>query len=125
MPLELDVQDVINLDMITFVHPVYPDWEANVYADQQLSLGLGQHFARCINDYSVAMDVLVETDGPIWGSDHFCFANTGYPAVFGIDAQLWGAPDWDPYYHTAQERIETLDLPYHTECVRGAAAAVA
>ena len=35
------------------------------------------------------------------------------------------APDWNPNYHTPQDRLETLDLAYATEMARGGAAALA
>jgi len=125
IPTNLDVRGVINLDMIAYVAPAYPLWDVNVYSDLLVSSDLGVHFARCVGDYTSCTDYLVQTTEPTYGSDHFWFAQHGYPAVFGIDAQLWGAGDWNPYYHSPQDRIETLDLAYLTDFARAAAAAVA
>jgi hypothetical protein len=125
VPGGVDVQGVINLDMIAFVHPSYPDWDANVFADSTLSLDLGEHVVRTIKDYSTCTEILVGTSVPAWGSDHFWFTQYDYPAVFGIDAQFSSAPDWNPHWHQTTDTIDTLELPYMVEFARGATAGLA
>jgi hypothetical protein len=78
-----------------------------------------------VNDYTLCVDVEVPSEVPIYGSDHFWFAQYGYPAVFGIDAQLQTAPDWYPNYHSTSDRVDNLDLYYMTDFARGATACLA
>lgn len=125
VPQNDDVRGVLNLDMIAFVHPEYLEWDANWYADQTVSLALGQFVGECVQTYTTCTLHLINTQFPQYGSDHYFFAENGYPAVFDIDAQLWNAPDWNPNYHTTRDRIETLDLAYVNEMARGAVAALA
>ncbi len=125
VPNNDDLRAVLNLDMIGYVHPDYPDWDANWYADLGVSLALGEYVQQCVQTYTTCTMYLTVTPGPQYGSDHYWFAANGYPAAFDIDAQLWGAPDWNPHYHSPQDRIETLDLGYATEMARGAVAALA
>lgn len=125
IPYNHDVRAVLNLDMIGYVSPAYPEWDANWYADQTVSFALGQFVGNCVETYTTCTLHLIPTTGPQYGSDHYFFAANGYPAVFDIDAQLWGAPDWNPYYHSPQDLIGTLTLDYLTEMARGAVAALA
>jgi hypothetical protein len=125
IPYNHDVRAVLNLDMIGYVSPAYPEWDANWYADQTVSFALGQFVGDCVETYTTCTLHLIPTSGPQYGSDHYFFAENGYPAVFDIDAQLWGAPDWNPYYHSPQDLIGTLTLEYVTEMARGAVAALA
>lgn len=120
-----DVRAVVNLDMIAFVHPNYPEWDANWYGDEPVSGILAQLVGQCVQDYTSCVWYLTLDPEPVYGSDHYWFANYGYPAVFDIDAQLWNAPDWDPYYHSIDDRLSTLDTEYGTEMARGAVAALA
>ena len=125
IPQNEDLRGVINLDMIAFVHPQYPEWDANWYGDAPVSGALAQHVGQCIQDYTTCVLHLAVEATPRYGSDHYWFAQHGYPAVFDIDARMWGAPDWNPNYHSANDRLATLDLPYATEMARGAVAALA
>jgi Zn-dependent M28 family amino/carboxypeptidase len=125
VPLDEDVRGVVNLDMIAYVHPSYPEWDANWYADIPVSGALGDFVQQCVLDYTTCVPYLTVDSEPTYGSDHYWFASYGYPAVFDIDAQFPSAPDWDPYYHTINDRLSTLNAPYATEMARGAVAAIA
>jgi hypothetical protein len=125
IPQQEDLRAVINLDMIAFVHPNYPEWDANWYGDIPVSGDLAELVGQCVQEYTTCVLHLTLDPEPTYGSDHYWFAGYGYPAVFGIDAQLWNAPDWDPYYHTVNDRLNTLDPPFATELARGAVAALA
>ncbi len=125
IPLNEDVRGVVNLDMIAFVHPYYPEWDANWYTDSTVSAALAQHVGDCVAVYTDCALHLVVQGTPTYGSDHLWFALNGYPAVFDIDAQFRTAPDWNYNYHTPNDRLVTLDLDYATEMARGALAAVA
>jgi hypothetical protein len=125
MPQNDDVRGVFNLDMIAYVHPQYPEWDANWYGDNPVSGALAQHVGQCVQDYTTCVLHLAIEANPRSGSDQYWFAVHGYPAVFDIDARMWSAPDWNPNYHSANDRLSTLDVPYATEMARGAVAALA
>jgi hypothetical protein len=125
IPEHEDLRGVINLDMVAFVHPDYPEWDANWYGDLSASGDLAQLVGQCVQEYTTCVLHLTLEPDPVYGSDHYWFADYGYPAVFDIDAQLWSAPDWNPYYHSVNDRLSTLNVPYATEMARGAVAALA
>jgi hypothetical protein len=125
MPLNEDVRAVINLDMIAYVHPSYPMWDANWYADAPVSGPLSELVVQSVADYTTCLPYLVLEPEPTYGSDHYWFATHGYPAVFDIDAQFPSAPDWDPFYHSPNDLLSTLDVDYATEMARGAVATLA
>jgi len=119
------IAGVLNFDMISYTGS--GGWDTNIYADRNspLESALADLLAQLTDDYSSAYSVRVGTDGPFFGSDHYYFSFYGFPAIFSIDAQLWGAPDFYPWYHSTGDRIERLDLDFGTEVVRGAVAALA
>jgi Iap family predicted aminopeptidase len=62
-----------------------------------------------------------DPQGFIHRSDSGSFIGWGYPAILISE-------DWDdhtPYYHTASDRLSTLDLNYYTSVTRAAIAAIA
>ena len=65
--------------------------------------------------------VLVEAMG---SSDHAPFWNHGYKAICGIEEEAWG-PDFCPWYHTTNDRIEQYPQDYPTCVTMAALAAVA
>lgn len=120
-----NIAGVLNFDMIAYTGPY--GWDTNIYADQNFpeEVALADLLAELTDEYSDAYSIRVNTDGPIYGSDHYYFSYYGFPACFSIDAQMWGAPDWYPWYHTTDDVITHLNLPFVTEVVKGAVAALA
>jgi hypothetical protein len=116
---------VLNFDMISYAGSY--GWDTNIYADQNFpaEMALADLLAQLTDDYTDAYSIREDTDGPVFGSDHYYFSFFGYPAPFSIDAQLWGAPDWYPWYHTTNDQISRLDLDFGTEVVKGGVAALA
>ncbi|UCE20026.1 MAG: M28 family peptidase [Gemmatimonadota bacterium] len=122
---DMDIRGVINLDMIAYVDdPPNDTWDINIYGDSD-SYDLALFFADRVNQHTTAEPLVINTGFEQWGSDHYSFALLGYKAIFAIDAQLWGSPDWTPYYHSDGDTLGTLNLPYATEVVRASIAAVA
>ncbi len=121
----LDIRGVINMDMIAYVDdPPNNTWDINLYGDSQ-SVDLTHFLADMVEQYSEAVPYEIIVANTQRGSDHYPFALKGYEAVFAIDAQLWSAPDWNPYYHSPADTLGTLDVEYATEVVRGVVAATA
>ncbi len=118
-----DVIGCYNLDMIAYrgVDPAPPDlimytnsasqWLAQIYADACL-----EYFPNDLEPI-----VLVEA---LSASDHASFWNHGYHAICGIEEEAWG-PDFCPWYHTSNDRIERYPQDYPTHCATAAIAAVA
>jgi|GEM_PF-2139179 len=113
---------VFNYDMISYAGSY--GWDTNIYSDQNFpaEVALADLLADLTDEYTDAYSIRVNTNGPMSGSDHYYFSLYGFPAPFSIDAQLWSAPDWYPWYHTTDDVIDHLDLPFGTEVVRGAVA---
>ncbi len=120
-----NIAGVLNFDMISYTGSY--GWDTNIYADQNFpaEVALADLLAQLTDDYSDAYSIRVDTDGPVYGSDHYYFSLYGFPAPFSIDAQLWGAPDWYPWYHTTDDVITHLNLPFGTAVVKGAVATLA
>jgi hypothetical protein len=120
-----NVGGVLNFDMIAYEGGY--GWDTNIYSDQTFpaEVVLADLLAFLTDDYSSAFSIRVNTIGPQYGSDHYYFSYYGFPATFSIDAQLWGAPDFYPWYHTTDDVIANLDLDYATEVVKGGVATLA
>lgn len=121
----LDIRGVINFDMIAYVaDPPDNSWDINIYGDDG-SYDLALFLADMVDQYSSAVPYTVNTGSPQYGSDHYPFAGYGYDAIFAIEAKLWGASDWNPYYHSSSDTLGTLNISYATEVVKAGVAALA
>jgi hypothetical protein len=120
-----NIAGVLNFDMIAYTGDY--GWDTNIYGDQHFpaEVALADLLAVSTDDYTSAYSVRVDSDGPQYGSDHYYFSLYGFPAPFSIDAQLWGAPDFYPWYHTTDDVITNLNLAFGTEVVKGAVATLA
>lgn len=120
-----NIAGVLNFDMIAYAGGY--GWDINVYSDQTFpdETALADLFASLTDQYSDAYSIRVNTAGPQSGSDHYYFSYYGFPAPFAIDAQLWSAPDWYPWYHSTNDLITNLDLDYAVQVVKGAIATLA
>ena len=117
---------VFNLDMIAYENvgePILdlhtrPTSSPGYPADRQIA----DTFTDAVGLYglSTALAPMVLTDG-ITYSDHAEFWSRGYAAVLGIEDD----DDFTPYYHTANDKIGTLDQGYFTAFVKAGLATVA
>lgn len=48
-------------------------------------------------------------------SDHYSFTSRGFPAICAIEEDV---EDFNPYYHTANDTVDRLNLPFYTRLVR-------
>jgi hypothetical protein len=120
-----NIAGVLNFDMISYTGGY--GWDTNIYSDQNYptEVVLADLLGTLTDEYTSAYSVRIDTNGPQYGSDHYYFSLYGFPAPFSIDAQLWGAPDFYPWYHTTDDVITHLDLAFGTEVVKGAVATLA
>jgi PKD repeat protein len=113
---------VLNLDMIawdksggpvlrlhtrTSGNPGYP-------ADKQIA----DQFIAVVNDYGLGglLEPLLDPDG-ISASDHYSFWVEGIPGILAIEDDL---NDFNAYYHTANDKLDKLNLGYFTNFVKAA-----
>ncbi len=108
------IHAVINMDMIAW------DGDGDMAVEIHSSL---QASSDVLSDYIVEIDGLYELatvpDIKIPGttaSDHSRFWNNGYAAVLLIEEYYGG--DFNPYYHSEDDRIAILNMPYFHEMAR-------
>ncbi len=120
-----NIAGVLNFDMISYAGTY--GWDTNIYSDVNFpaEVALADLLAELTDLYTDAYSIRINTVGPTGGSDHYYFSYYGFPAPFSIDAQLWGAPDWYPWYHSTDDVITHLDLDFGTEVVKGGVATLA
>lgn len=79
-------------------------------------------FAQVVGAYAIGkLEVTVHADYDRY-SDSVAFWDVGYPAVLAIEDE---DEEWNPYYHTRGDTLETLNLPYFTCYVRAAVGTLA
>lgn len=103
-----DIQGVINLDMIAW------DGNADKVCDVHTgnvgtSRSLADLLVRVDSLYSLPIVPIYRTPGTT-ASDHASFWNMGYGAILLIEA-YYGS-DFNPYYHSTQDRVDKFDLYY-------------
>ena len=118
------IAGVLNLDMIGWDGIEGPD--IDLHADQSVagSLDLAQLFAGVVDAYDLQLVPEVVPDG-IGASDHASFWRYGYAAILGIEDYYPRPADFNPHYHTDQDRLDALDLEYLVEYAKAAIATFA
>jgi hypothetical protein len=115
------IQAVLNLDMLGYNTP-------NTAATVELhtryanggDLAIAYLFRDAISAYQIPLTPQIVQDGLSF-SDHSPFWDEGYPAILAIE-------DWDdhtPYYHTTNDQLENLNMPYYTNFTKAALATFA
>ncbi|MBN2384049.1 M20/M25/M40 family metallo-hydrolase [bacterium] len=115
---KLDVLAVINFDMIAWdtVNGPIIELHANKQNVPQ-SMELAEYMASVIETYQLNLTTQLIGNGT-GASDHAPFWDYGIPAILGIE----DFNDFNDYYHTVNDRLEYLNLPYFTEFVKAALA---
>ncbi len=118
-----DVVGCYNFDMIAYRGTDPAPADLIIYTDTG-----SQWMATILED--AALEFLPNDIEPvvvheaISASDHASFWNHGYDAILGIEEEAWG-PDFCPWYHTSNDRIEQYPQDYPTHCTMVGIAAVA
>jgi len=118
-----DVIACFNLDMIAYAgdDPYPPD--LIIYTNNS-SMEYAQLMEDAVLEYVpqyIEPVILIDTIG---ASDHAAFWQYGFQAILGIEEEAWG-PDFCPWYHTTQDRIEQYPQDYPTYITQATVAAVA
>jgi hypothetical protein len=112
-----DIIAVINLDMIAYTDFLPEDLDI---IGNPSSEWLINCFSSTAKKYTLLDIFKIVNPSFIW-SDHASFWNSGYSAICGIE----DANVPNPYYHTTQDTIDTLNLDFMTEAVKASLATVA
>ena len=109
-----NIAGVLNLDMIAWNTPLSsPDIDVHADSSIPATLDLAHLFADVVDAYGMDLIPQVVPNGT-GASDHSSFWNYGYTAVLGIEDNS----DFNPYYHTTNDLLSILDIPYFTDFVR-------
>lgn len=112
-----NILGVLNLDMIAWNTPQSsPDIDLHAKSSLPQTLQLAQLFADVVDVYDLNLIPEIVPNG-ISASDHASFWNYGYTAILGIE-DYSGSHDFNPYYHTSNDRLQYLDLAYFTDFVK-------
>ncbi|MGC8826596.1 MAG: M28 family metallopeptidase, partial [Anaerolineae bacterium] len=111
------IAGVINLDMLGWDGDGRPEFDVHAGAPGSASALLGSQLAGVTLQYALPISVEVRL-GPraMEWSDHAPFWHEGYPAVLLIEDE----EDFNPYYHTPQDRAVHLAPEYFTAGARAA-----
>jgi len=112
-----DIIAVINLDMIAYTNFLPEDLDI---IGNPSSEWLINYFSSMAKTYAILDTLKIVNSSFIW-SDHSPFWNRGYSAICGIE----DANVPNPYYHTTQDTIDTLNLDFMTEAVKASLATAA
>ncbi|MEM5563797.1 M28 family peptidase [Psychroserpens sp. AS72] len=119
-----NILGVLNMDMIGYDgDPVGQpgDNEFDIdYRNIANSVAMKNDILSVLNTYTFDLTV-IEVNPGTTASDHasFWFANGGAnPFSAVLVGESWETDDETPFYHSAQDRFATLDMPYLTEMVK-------
>ena len=115
-----NILGVLNLDMIAYDSDDQPILELHAGTGPG-SIAIANLFSDVVDTYDLDLVPEIITVGATTRSDHASFWNYGYSAILGIE-------DWDdftPYYHTTNDQLSSLNIPYFTEFVKASVGTVA
>ena len=116
-----NILGVLNLDMIAWNTPGSSrDIDLHANASMPATLALAQLFAEVVADYNVNLIPGIVPNGS-GASDHASFWQYGYTAILGIE----DFADFNPRYHTVNDRLQYLDMDYYTDFVKASIATFA
>lgn len=118
-----NILGVLNLDMIGWnTLNSSPDIELHATNSIPPTLQLAQLFADVVDVYDLGLVANIIPNGT-GASDHASFWDYGYTAILGIENYTGG--DFNPYYHTTQDRLAVLDMAYFTDFVKASLGSLA
>ncbi|MDY7076132.1 MAG: M28 family peptidase [Chloroflexota bacterium] len=124
-----DILGVLNLDMIGWDAEGGPDIDLHSHLPgvEDDSDRLADLFAAVVDVYGLDLEPQIVKDGTRF-SDHSRFWDQGYAAILAIedyynaDESPAQPRDWNTNYHTANDRLSTLNLAYFREYARASLA---
>lgn len=115
-----NIVGVLNLDMIAY------DSDADSVIELHAGTGAGSIaiaslFTDVVDTYDIDLVPQIITYGATDRSDHASFWGHDYDAILAIED--W--QDFTPYYHTTNDQLSTLNIPYFTEFVKASVGTIA
>ena len=114
-----NILGVLNMDMIGYDGDAVGqpgDNEFDIdYRNIAGSVAMKNDILAVLNTYTFDLNV-IEVNPGTTASDHASFWAAGYTAL--LVGESWETNDQTPFYHSAQDRFATLDLPYLNEMVK-------
>jgi hypothetical protein len=113
---------VLNLDMIAYNTQSAPKQRLHTRAPANpgysADRAIANTFIDVVNNYGMAgsLQPIITSDGDT-GSDHSSFWDKGFAAIMVIEDD-WN--NFNPYYHTASDKLQYLNLAYCTVHVKAA-----
>jgi len=101
---------VLNMDMIAY--DGNNDGTVEIHSGTMgSSQAIGNFLNSNITAFNLPLTAQIITSGSTSGSDHYSFWTHGYPAILLIE----DFQDFTPFYHTTNDLLSTLNLPYFLE----------
>jgi hypothetical protein len=111
---------VINLDMIGYNSDHLPVLELHTRKGNSGDAAIANLITDVIAAYNLDLTPQIVKDGLSY-SDHAPFWDKGYSAVLSVE----DLDDSTPYYHSAGDRLSSVNPTYNTEIIKATVAAVA
>jgi hypothetical protein len=117
------VAGVLNLDMIGWDAAGGPDLRLHTRAGNAGDRSIAAIFTNVVARYGLSgsLTPIITADNET-ASDHSSFWNYGYPAILAIEEDY---SDFNAYYHTTNDTLVRMNLPYFYAFVRAGAGTVA
>jgi hypothetical protein len=112
-----NIVGVLNLDMIAWnTLGSSPDIDIHANSSIPATLDLANLFADVVDAYDLDLVPQIVSNGT-GASDHASFWDYGYTAILGIE-DYYGTNDFNPNYHTTDDLLVHLNIPYFTDFVK-------
>jgi len=109
---------VLNVDMIGFAETDDDASKIRVYEDEY-STWITAFTSDISEQYYEYIELEVIPSGYSWGSDHYYFWEAGYNAIFYAEYHF------NSYYHSPQDTIEHMNMPYTVKSTKLSVATLA
>ncbi|MBN1136638.1 MAG: M28 family peptidase [Anaerolineae bacterium] len=119
-----NIVGVLNFDMIAWDELYGPDIDLHADSDLPETLVLAQLFADVVDAYELNLIPEIIANGT-GASDHASFWDYSYTAILGIEDYYPNYHDFNDYYHTVNDKLQYLNMPYYTQFVKAAVGAFA
>ncbi len=104
------IQGVLNMDMIGY--DGNNDNLMEIHAGNLVgSQSIGSYMVSNISSFGLSLTAEYKTSNSSTASDHSSFWSYGFPAIMHIE----DFQDFTPHYHTSNDLLSSLNLPYYLE----------
>jgi hypothetical protein len=110
----------LNLDMIAWNSDNRPGIDLYAWDEMPATLDLAYLFSDTIAAYALKLDADIFDTG-MGASDHASFWDFNYVSILAIEDDN----DFNDYYHTTNDQLQYLNIPYYTEFVKASLATFA